>query len=55
MAASLRLFIIAILSAFGLTACDVIGGIFKTGVWTGVIIVVVVIVAIVFGISRLFK
>ena len=35
MAASLRLFIIAILSAFGLTACDVIGGIFGQATYGG--------------------
>jgi hypothetical protein len=55
MLVSLRLLITAILSAFTLTACDVIGGIFKAGVWTGVVVVVVVIAAIIFGISRLFK
>jgi hypothetical protein len=55
MAASLRFFIIAIVSAFALTGCEAIGGIFKAGVWTGVVIVVVVIAALIFGISRLFK
>jgi hypothetical protein len=51
----LRFFIIAIVSAFALTGCEAIGGIFKAGVWTGVIIVVAVIAALIFGISRLFK
>jgi hypothetical protein len=55
MTASLRLLVIAIMSAFALTGCDAIAGIFKAGMWTGVIIVVVVIAAIIFGITRLFK
>jgi len=38
-----------------LTGCDAIAGIFKAGVWTGVIAVVVVIALIVWGITRLFK
>ena len=55
MVPSLRLLIVAILSAFTLSGCEMIGDIFKAGVWTGVIIVVVVIGAIIFGVSRLFK
>ena len=44
MAASLRLLFIAMVSAFVLTGCEMIGGIFKAGVWTGVIIVAVVLI-----------
>ncbi len=35
-----------------LTSCEIIGGIFKAGVWTGIIIVAVVIGLIVYLISR---
>jgi len=36
-----------------LSSCEAIGGIFKAGVWSGVILVVVVIAIIIFIISRL--
>ena len=39
--------------AFAFTGCEAIGGIFKAGVWSGVILVVVVIAIIIFIISRL--
>jgi hypothetical protein len=55
MTASLRVLIAAVLSTLALSGCDLIGGIFKAGMWTGVIIVVVVIAAIIFGITKLFK
>lgn len=35
-----------------LTSCEVIGGIFKAGVWSGIIMVVGIIVLIVYLISR---
>jgi hypothetical protein len=35
-----------------LSSCEVIGGIFKAGVWVGVLIVVVVIVLIIWLVSR---
>lgn len=35
-----------------LTSCEVIGGIFKAGVWSGVILVVVVIAIIVWIIAK---
>ncbi|HTL08788.1 MAG TPA: hypothetical protein VL307_11040 [Chitinophagaceae bacterium] len=35
------------------SSCEAIGGIFKAGVWSGVILVVVVIAIIIFIISRL--
>jgi len=34
--------------------CEVIGGIFKAGMWVGVI-VVVLILALIFGIGRMFR
>ncbi|MGN7823152.1 phosphatidate cytidylyltransferase [Chitinophaga varians] len=35
-----------------MTSCEVVGGIFKAGVWTGIIIVAVVIALIIWLISR---
>lgn len=37
-----------------LSSCEVIGGIFKAGVWAGVILVVVVIGIVIFILSKLF-
>ncbi|MBE7177708.1 MAG: hypothetical protein INR69_14970 [Mucilaginibacter polytrichastri] len=37
-----------------LSSCDLIGGIFKAGVWVGVLSVVVVVVLIIWIIVRLF-
>lgn len=35
-----------------LQSCEVVGGIFKAGMWTGIIVVVLVIVLIIWLISR---
>ncbi len=40
-------------SMLALTSCSVVGGIFKAGAWTGIIVVVLVIALIIFIISRL--
>jgi len=40
------------LIAVTLTSCEVIGGIFKAGVWTGIIAVAVVIGLIIFLVTR---
>ncbi|WP_316835831.1 hypothetical protein [Pedobacter nutrimenti] len=37
-----------------LSSCSVIEGIFKTGVWTGVIIVVIILALIIWVISKVF-
>ncbi len=52
-AQSIMVFVLVLL---GLTAagCDVIGGIFKVGLWTGVILVAAVIIGIIL-VVRLFK
>jgi len=39
----------------GLSSCEVIGGIFKAGVWSGILLVGVVIALIVFIIARMGK
>ncbi|MDR3008575.1 MAG: hypothetical protein LBV59_11615 [Sphingobacterium sp.] len=41
-------------SFFLLTGCSVIEGIFKAGVWTGILIVVVVVALLIWLISKLF-
>jgi hypothetical protein len=37
---------------FTISSCEVIGGIFKAGVWSGIIIVVVIIVLVIWLIGR---
>ncbi|HKP32866.1 MAG TPA: hypothetical protein VJT83_09065 [Chitinophagaceae bacterium] len=41
-----------ILLAMTLTSCEVVGGIFKAGIWTGIIVVVLVVVLIFWLINR---
>jgi hypothetical protein len=48
-------FIAALLASPALTGCELIKGIFKAGVWTGVIGVVLVVALIVWGLSKLAK
>jgi len=40
---------------FSLSSCEVVGGIFKAGVWTGLLIVAVVIALVIWLISRFMK
>ncbi len=49
------LFILSTLFLFTLTSCEVIGGIFKAGVWSGILLVVGIIVLIVYLIVRAGK
>ena len=42
------------LFATTLTSCDLVEGIFKAGVWSGVIIVVIVLALIIWLISKVF-
>lgn len=53
MKAFINCLVILILS-ISLTSCEVIGGIFKGGVWTGVILVVAVIAIVMWALSRAF-
>jgi hypothetical protein len=43
-----------VLVATSMAGCDVIGGIFKAGIWVGVIIVAVI-VAVIAGIARMMR
>lgn len=47
-------YIIMSSSFFLITSCSVIEGIFKAGVWTGILIVVVIVALILWLISKLF-
>lgn len=47
--------LLLILLGATLSGCQVIGDIFKTGVWTGVILVLVVIGLVIFGIVKMLK
>lgn len=38
--------------SFIFTSCDVIGGIFKAGVWTGIIAVFIIVVILIYIFSR---
>jgi heme/copper-type cytochrome/quinol oxidase subunit 4 len=38
--------------AMALAGCEIIGGIFKAGVWTGILLVVIVVALIIWLISR---
>lgn len=47
-------YLIIFLLAFTLTSCEIAGDIFTGGMWTGVILVVVVIGVVIWGISKMF-
>ena len=45
--------LIALISVFSLSGCEVIGDIFQAGVWVGIIVVVGIIALVIYLISRL--
>lgn len=45
---------VALLLTFGLSSCAAIGDVFKTGVWTGVIMVVLGIGLVLWLVSKMF-
>ena len=47
-------YLIIFLLTLTLTSCELVGDIFEGGVWTGVILVFVVIGVIIYGIAKLF-
>jgi hypothetical protein len=47
-------YLILFLLSFTLTSCELIGDIFEGGVWTGIIITLLVIGVIIYGIAKLF-
>jgi hypothetical protein len=44
-----------LLLVVSLTSCEAIGGIFKAGMWSGIIVVAIVVALIIFIITRLGK
>ncbi len=46
---------VAMFIMVGFTSCEVIGGIFKAGVWTGVLLVAAVIALIIYLIAAITK
>lgn len=48
-------FAIIVIMLITLQSCDLIGGIFEAGMWTGVIIIVLVVLLIIYIISRFRK
>ena len=47
--------ILALLFTLMFSSCEVVGAIFKAGVWTGIVIVVAVIALIIFVVTRIGK
>lgn len=47
--------ILVMLAGLFLTSCDLIGSIFNLGLWTGIIIVLVILALIIFIIIKLFQ
>jgi uncharacterized membrane protein YczE len=48
----MKLTVLLLIMSFSLSSCEAIAGIFKAGVWTGIILVAFVIGLIVYFISR---
>lgn len=51
---SLSTYLLLFMLTVSLTSCEVIGAIFKGGMWTGAILVLGVIGLIIYGIAKLF-
>jgi hypothetical protein len=44
-----------LMASFLLSGCQAIGDIFKAGMWTGVIVVILIVAIVIFIISKLFS
>jgi hypothetical protein len=51
-ATSLMRILVVVLLAVSAAGCELIGGIFKAGVWVGAIAVILVVVLIVWGVAK---
>jgi hypothetical protein len=49
----LWLLLLLVVSALTATGCEVVGGIFKAGFWAGTIVVLIVVVGVVFLLTKL--
>ena len=52
---SFHAFVLALLACVSLTGCELVKGIFKAGVWTGVLGVFAVIALVLWGVARLLR
>lgn len=52
-ATTLMRIMLIVLAAMSAAGCELIGGIFKAGVWVGAIAVIIVVVLVVVGVSKL--
>jgi len=52
---SLQILGICLLLTLSLSSCEAIAGIFKAGVWTGIIVVILIVALVVFLMSRAGK
>ena len=46
---------VIVMAAVLLSGCEIIGGIFKAGVWTGTILVVLIVAIVIWVVSKLFS
>ena len=46
---------VIVMAAVSLSGCEIIGGIFKAGVWTGTILVVLIVAIVIWVVSKLFS
>ena len=52
-ATTLMRLMLIVLAAMSAAGCELIGGIFKAGVWVGAIAVIIVVVLVVVGVTKL--
>jgi len=46
---------VLLMGAFMLTGCEVIGSIFKAGIWTGIIGVVLILALVIYFVAKIFS
>ena len=51
----LAILTVVLMAAVTLSGCELIGGIFKAGVWTGTILVVLIVAIVIWVVSKLFS
>lgn len=49
----IHLWLLALLTTFTFSSCELIGGIFKAGLWAGIIIVIIVVALIIWVIRKI--
>ena len=51
----IALFLVGIFATMSLSSCEIIGGIFKAGVWTGILVVAAILGLIIWIVARMGK